>query len=621
MQSMEELRDILAAQQKENHRLRARASEADLLMTAMQELFAMGHPDDPFTVVFSALEKMLSFDGCLALTEVDRRLVCESATDSAFCGANFDVADMERKALRGKAIALLPCSRTCIDPIKQRAALYLPLSAAGSRGVLVVYRDKQHGVYSKMDLKMASRFAILANQALALRAQSEVQTHNKYLTELSKTLEQQAHYDQLTQLPNRTKIEMVLDEMVARGTDAPFALAFVDVNKFKQINDYYGHDVGDKLLQTLSRRISDLIRPRDVLSRISGDEFLIVIDGASSHMMIDMFMDRIVDAVGVPCQIDQFLVHCSISAGIACFPKDSTNQFELRRHADSAMYRAKTIPGGSIVHFDTSMAQDVTAKMEVESRLRRAIEACSFTPVFQPQVNIRDQSVSGLEVLLRWQDEDGRLHAPAAFLHIAEELGLINQITEITAHKVAQSMPALIGCFGEDLTVSINIAAGQATNIEFLERLIDVLEPSRHPGRFFFEITEDQELDVVQFTSSVRPLLDENCVKIAIDDFGKGYSSLSALSEINAHEVKVDRDFISDIHLDPAKQRVLQMIEYYAAASGIKCVVEGAETQEEISFLIDHTHTTLVQGYYYGKPMEVHDLLSWSPSFQVRKTA
>ena len=611
MQSLEELRDLLAELQTEKRRLKARAEEADLLLAAMRELFSMGVSDDPFAVVFRALGTTLPFERCLALVDRDGRLVCEAASDATLVGHVLDIVGPKRKALRGKAVSALPQPGSGIDPEGRFAALYLPLAAATAQGVLVVMRDARSGLYSTADLALGTRFAVVANQALSLRAQVRAETRNRHLAELSATLERQAHYDHLTGLPNRIKIDMILEDRIARGPDRPFALAFVDVNKFKQINDYYGHEIGDRLLVSIAERILAQTRPGDVLARISGDEFLLVLDDITRREMADMVLDRVAEVVNGPCRLGEFTVHSSVSVGVARYPDHSLTQAELRRHADSAMYRAKTVPGGAVVHFDESMAQDVTAKMELETRLRRAIEHCRFTPVFQPQVDMRAGRVTGFEVLLRWQDEDGALKAPGAFLGVAEELGLINRMIEIAAAKVSDALPALSARFGAATTVSLNIAAGQATNTDFLGRLVEIIRPARSPGRFVFEITEDQALDVESFARHVRPMLDDHGILVAIDDFGKGYSSLSALSRLDAHEVKVDREFVSDIHRDPARQRVLRMIEYYARASRTRCVVEGVETAEELAYLRAQTGLSIVQGYYFARPMDVTEVLAW----------
>lgn len=416
-------------------------------------------------------------------------------------------------------------------------------------------------------------------------------------------LRHRAFHDQLTGLPNRSAMENAVTRAItARREQGMFALAFIDLDNFKQVNDYYSHALGDQLLLAVTGRICSVIRKHDVLARISGDEFLLLIDGIASASEVQPVIDRIVDAIRQPFLLEGHELFTSASIGVSVFPLHGSDYETLRRSADNAMYHAKNQHKGSATWFDASMSASLTARMDIEQRLRSAIRDSRFRTAYQPKVRIDDATITGFEALVRWIDTDGSLHMPGEFIAIANELGLIDDITFFVLGHIAADLPEILARHGSEITVSINIAARQASDKAFMSRFIE------HVGRYgiakhlLVELTEEALLAASSFQNEVLPHLRALGLRVSIDDFGTGYSSLSTLADITTDELKVDRAFITRIHERSRSQGILKAIESVCTVLGISIVAEGVESREELDYLRNHTSIRLAQGYYFGKP-------------------
>jgi EAL domain-containing protein (putative c-di-GMP-specific phosphodiesterase class I) len=260
------------------------------------------------------------------------------------------------------------------------------------------------------------------------------------------------------------------------------------------------------------------------------------------------------------------------------------------------------VKGGAIL-FDASMGHAATARMAHEQRLRLAIRDRRFCCAFQPKVDLRTHAVVGLEVLLRWRDEQGLIQAPGDFVSLAVELGLINEITHLVLAETMRLIEDIDRVFGEQATISLNVAAKQAEDIKFMLAFIDALSATGCPKRFMIELTEEAFFAKSRFQSEVLPKLRSIGTKVSIDDFGVGYSSLAALADITADEIKIDRSFITDIHRRPRSQSVLRAIESLSHALGMSITAEGVETFEELAYLEMATSIHHAQGYFFSKPL------------------
>jgi cyclic di-GMP phosphodiesterase Gmr len=445
---------------------------------------------------------------------------------------------------------------------------------------------------------VASHTAQVFGETVRLSGAFDITERAQAETELLR----RACHDELTGLPNRGLIRERVEAILARG-DGRFALAFIDIDNFKHINDFYSHAIGDALLVKFVQRISIHLRPSDILARMSGDEFVLVLDPAESREQIVALVETLVERLKQPFLIDGFEIFTSASIGVSFYPEHGHDYEALRRNADTAMYRAKDGVKGGASFFDLGMGQAVTARMEREQRLRLAIRDRQFYCAFQPKVDIRSHEVIGLEALVRWRDGNGDIQGPNEFIALAVELGLIDQITHMVLDETVAAMGQIDEAFGPHTTISINVAAKQATNLAFMRSFVQALADTGRPQRFMIELTEDAFLAKNDFQTEVLPLLRGLGVRVSIDDFGTGYSSLSALADITADEIKIDRSFITGIHKRPRSQNVLKAIESLSAALGMTVVAEGIETFEELAYLQAATRIRYAQGFYFSKPI------------------
>jgi cyclic di-GMP phosphodiesterase Gmr len=449
-------------------------------------------------------------------------------------------------------------------------------------------------------LLMAHKPVRIFDEKLVLSTALDITERKRAEEELAR----RAYYDDLTGLPNRALIQRQVEQVLHRvGDDGQLAFAFIDLDNFKQINDYYSHAVGDAILVEVARRLRARLRSSDILARISGDEFVLLIQPLTRSDQLDGIIDGVLEELKQPFHIEGFEIFTSASVGVSIYPKHGRDYESLRRTADSAMYRAKNTRKGGAAYYDAATGQIVTARMELEQRLRVAIRDQRLCCAFQPKVDIRTRAVVGFEALVRWRDENGAITAPGEFVGLAVELGLIEQITYSVLGSASAAMPELDRVFGPALPISINIAAKQANNVGFMHAFLGALRETGEPDRFMLELTEDAFVSKGQFQTQVMPMLREAGVRVSIDDFGTGYSSLSALADITVDEIKVDRSFITDIHRRPRSQTMFKAIESMSQALGIDVVAEGVETAEEVAYLQGATRIRHAQGYYFARPM------------------
>jgi c-di-GMP phosphodiesterase Gmr len=421
------------------------------------------------------------------------------------------------------------------------------------------------------------------------------------------TLFRSAFYDELTELPSRRVIEHRANALIKRE-DSRFALAFLDIDNFKHINDYYGHAIGDALLIELAKRLGRELRETDMLSRISGDEFLLLLSPVQSQQEVAEFMESLLSRLTAPFFIDGSEIFASTSVGVSLYPEHGQSYDVLRQNADLAMYRVKNDGKGTAAFFDSGMEHEALARMKVEQSLRLAILEKRFCCAFQAKVDIRTQEVKGIEALVRLRDHEGVIQAPGTFINLAVELGLIDELTHLVLAEIVKSIDLINETFGATASISINVAAKQAGNRDFMQSFAQALEATGFPTRFMIEVTEDAFVTKTHFQEEILPIFRQLGVGISIDDFGIGYSSLSALADITADEIKIDRSFITDIHKRPRSQGILRAIESLSEALGMTVIAEGLESYEELAYLQAATRIRYAQGYYFSRPIFLEEL-------------
>jgi len=427
--------------------------------------------------------------------------------------------------------------------------------------------------------------------------------------ELEDDLFKRAYFDDLTGLPNRGLVERSCAALIERdGPGTVFALAFVDLDGFKNINDYYGHSVGDALLLKMAQRLSAELAPTDMLARVGGDEFVLLLSPVSSMDQLAENIRRFLERLKEPFFIEGHEIFSSASIGVSLFPADGSNYEELCSNADRAMYRTKGGTKGTVQFFNPSLDRAASERAKTEQRLRLAIRDRRLTCAYQPKVDFRTHELVGVEVLLRWRDEEGLIHPPGDFVNLAVELGLMDEITHLVLAQTIGAMDHINEAFGTASSISLNVAAKQADEPIFMRSLVDALDATGYASRFILELTEEAFLAKNRFQTLVLPMVREVGARVSIDDFGVGYSSLAALADITADELKVDRSFITDIHKRPRSQSILKAIESLAHALGMSIIVEGVETAEELVYLQAATRIRLAQGYSSSKPLFLNEL-------------
>jgi len=423
-----------------------------------------------------------------------------------------------------------------------------------------------------------------------------------------------AYYDELTGLPTRRVIEHRANSLAQRdGGSEKFALAFLDIDNFKHINDYYGHSIGDQLLSEFARRLGRELRDTDMLSRISGDEFLLLLAPVQNAAEVTEFIESSLKRLSAPFFIDGSEIFASTSIGVSLYPDHGESYDVLCQNADLAMYRVKNDGKGKAVFFEASMEHEASARMKVEQSLRLAILEKRFLCAFQAKVDIRTQEIMGIEALVRLRDDGGVIQAPGTFINLAVELGLIDELTHLVLAEIVKSIDLINESFSPTATISINVAAKQAGNPEFMRSFARAIEATGYPGRFMIEVTEDAFVTKTHFQDVILPIFRKLGVGISIDDFGTGYSSLSALADITADEIKIDRSFITDIHKRPRSQGILRAIESLSEALGMTVIAEGVETYEELAYLQAATRIRYAQGFYFARPIFLEELRSATP--------
>jgi cyclic di-GMP phosphodiesterase Gmr len=453
--------------------------------------------------------------------------------------------------------------------------------------------------HSRRTFLTTHRPVCIANAKLLLTSSADLSEQKAVQDELFR----RAYYDELTGLPTRRVIERHANDLLHEDATEKFALAFLDIDNFKHINDYYGHAIGDALLVEVARRLGLDLRESDMLSRISGDEFLLLLNPIQSQHEVAEYIQFLLQRLRAPFFVDGSELFASASIGVSLYPEHGRSYDALRQNADIAMYRVKNEGKGAAVFFDVSMEREALARMEVEQALRLAILDKRFCCAFQPKVDIRTREIKGIEALVRLRNDDGVIQAPGTFINLAVELGLIDELTHLVLAEIMKSIDLINDTFGANTSISINVAAKQAGNPEFMQSFARAIEATGCARRFIIEVTEDAFVAKTHFQDEILPIFRRLGVGISIDDFGIGYSSLSALADITADEIKIDRSFITDIHKRPRSQGILKAIESLSEALGMTVIAEGIETFEELAYLQAATKIRYAQGFYFSKPI------------------
>ena len=422
--------------------------------------------------------------------------------------------------------------------------------------------------------------------------------------QLTDKLAYQAQHDALTGLPNRALFEDRLHRALAQARRQGWlaAVLFVDLDRFKQINDTLGHSVGDSLLQQVARRLEGCVRRTDTLARMGGDEFTLLLTELRDQQYVLTVAQKLLDALQAPFQVDTYELFITASIGVSVYPRDGKDAATLQRNADSAMYRAKNRGKNNFQLFIPEINASALESLEIENALRRALENDEFQLRYQPQVSI-DGGLTGLEALLVWNHPKLGIISPTQFIPVAEECGLIVPIGSWVLKQACSQAAEWRRAGLPPVKVSVNVSATQFTRAGFADAVAGILEETGFDaGSLELELTESVVMNNVEESSRQMSRLRTLGVCIAIDDFGTGYSSLSYLRNLPIDTVKIDQSFLVELESEPNAMPLLRAIVALAHSLSLSVVAEGVETEQQLEAL-RQVGCDRVQGYLTGEPM------------------
>jgi diguanylate cyclase (GGDEF)-like protein/PAS domain S-box-containing protein len=421
-----------------------------------------------------------------------------------------------------------------------------------------------------------------------------------------------AYHDPLTGLANRLGFRAKLDEVLARSaeTGTRCVVMLIDLDRFKHVNDTLGHDIGDQLLAEIARRIQSSVRDVDLVARLGGDEFVVVISEFADATPLDGVVRKIFSQLGGNVDLPGRIIYTTASVGVAVSPQDGTDGSTLLQHADVAMYAAKYQGGDSFRMFEPSMVVSVD-RLALEIDLRGAVERRELLLHYQPRVDTISGRPNGFEALVRWNHPSRGLIAPALFIPIAEETGLIESIGQWVLENACADLRRWLDSEGEPLRLSVNLSPLQFARENLAERIAAVLRTSGVPAALLeLEITESATMRSPEVTERHLARLKALGVAVSIDDFGTGHSSLSRLKLLNVDCLKIDRSLIQDCAADPYDAALCRATIALGRALGLEVVAEGVETQEQWQFLAQEQCNS-VQGFIVARPMPAAEMFAF----------
>lgn len=422
-----------------------------------------------------------------------------------------------------------------------------------------------------------------------------------------------AFYDTLTGLPNRLYLYEYVSPIIKRTIDAKQngAFIFIDVDNFKLINDNFGHSTGDVLLEEIAERFTLICPGKNNIIRLGGDEFIIILPKAESAYSVKLLVKNIFDAFNEPFNIEELVVNSTLSIGICMFPQDGENLEILLKNADTAMYKTKNSGRNNFTFYNKSMSENLMDKINLENNLKTALENNEFTLNYQPQLDVQNSKIIGLEALLRWNNPKlGRI-PPDKFIPAAEEMGLIIPIGEWVLKTACEFLVKLHNLGFNYLTISVNISIVQLIQPNFPDIVLRILKESGlHPEFLELEITETVLMENIESNTEKLRRLKAIGVRVALDDFGKGYSSLNYLKSLPISTLKIDKSFMDDVLVDSCTEYVVSSIILLGHKMGLKIVAEGIEEEDQLEYL-KASECNFLQGYLLSRPLPDEDAISY----------
>ncbi|MES2072708.1 MAG: EAL domain-containing protein [Pseudomonadota bacterium] len=499
-----------------------------------------------------------------------------------------------------------------ISPFAQFGVLHLDLVRSievdQRRVGLLVLRVGLSQLYFRLIAYIGMSIAAIAGSLLIARMLGgglkqdvlEMETHLQLL----------AHTDAVTGLLNRHAFSSRLQQALSTVTEQGGCvdLLLLDLDNFKLVNDTLGHHGGDHLLRLVAERLNSVLRESDIICRVGGDEFAIILETRTRKSGSERIAEKLIESLAQPFIVDNQEVYVTGSIGISCFPDGGVDRETLTRNADTAMYQAKAKGKNAFEKFHPEMNLVLQKRSNIETNLRKALEREELAVYYQPKVDLVDHKVIGFEALLRWNHPEMGMISPTDFIPIAEESGLIIPIGRWVIATACHQMAAWKAAGFEDIKVAVNLSVRQTKNITLIDDVLNSLRKSGlEPRQLELEITESMLMDDIQDNVDLLENLQAAGIFLSIDDFGTGYSSMAYLKRLPIDQLKIDRAFVKDIPGNGDDEAIVSAIVSMAHSLGIAVVAEGAETIEQINFLRS-VGCDSVQGYYIAQPMPAHEV-------------
>ncbi len=467
--------------------------------------------------------------------------------------------------------------------------------------------------HKEIDVSLALRLIPDSSTPLMTAVLSDITMRKRY----EEQLVYMANHDTLTNLPNRSLLEHSLSDALqahkdnAGSRNGATAILFIDLDRFKVINDSLGHDVGDLLLKAVGQRLQKVIRRQEIVGRLGGDEFLIIIPDLKETQDAAILSQAVLDALAPSFDIKGRVLFVTPSIGIALYPSDGEDFPTLMRNADTAMYSAKSSGGGTYHFFTKTMNESAMARLVIENELREALVSNQFELHYQPKLDLRTNRVCGLEALIRWKQPGRGYISPMQFIPVAEETGLIGKIGEWVFREVcrqiseweAQSLPVM--------PVAVNLSPRQLIEGHITETISRILAETGTPAaKIVLEVTETAMMQEIKKSAIILEELRHLGLKIAVDDFGTGYSSLAYLKRLPINTIKIDRSFVRDVTIDTDDAAITRTIIAMGHNLGLRVVAEGVETNDQMRFL-QECGCDEVQGFLIATPLPAGEIIEY----------
>jgi diguanylate cyclase (GGDEF)-like protein len=460
---------------------------------------------------------------------------------------------------------------------------------------------------------------LIEQNAILQKINRELEDEIKRRERMEQQSIHEALHDALTGLPNRTlfmeRLEKAL-QMTKRYEDYLFAILFIDLDRFKVINDSLGHQIGDRLLIEFARKLRAMIRTNDTSARLSGDEFVILLEPIAGIDDAIRIAQRIANELNLPMSFDGREVFTNASIGVALSSPEYDRGSEMLRDADIAMYRAKELGKGRYQVFNRVMHARAIERIHLENDLRQALDRQELLVYYQPIISAITGKLKGFEALLRWQHPIRGLVSPVEFIPIAEETGLIVPIGEWLLRSVCRQIELwqVQMSMTMPLQVSVNLSGRQLKEANFLAKIDSILLDFGLKGEnLLLELTESMLMDDIEELIVILGQLRKKGIQLSIDDFGTGYSSLSYLHRLPANYLKIDRSFVKDICSNSESLKITELVVTLASSLNMKAIAEGVETQEQLNCLRS-LHCEYIQGYFFSPPVPSNEAISFIPT-------